>query len=57
MIFIQWLKKNKTWVFSGIGVAIISSVIWLFFGYREDPYSGQRQWTPLIGQPEHRVKL
>ncbi|MCH8069570.1 MAG: hypothetical protein IID16_09935 [Candidatus Marinimicrobia bacterium] len=40
---IRWLKENKTWVFSGIGVAIISSVVWLFFVYRQESNTGQQQ--------------
>ncbi len=28
---IEWLLKNKEWVFSGVGVAIISVIFTLFF--------------------------
>ena len=31
MEIINWLNSNKEWIFSGIGVAIISVVVTLFF--------------------------
>lgn len=43
MSFARWLKENKTWVFCGVGVAIISSIVWLFIGYSQESNTGQQQ--------------
>lgn len=34
---IDWLKSNKEWLFSGIGVSILSSVLIFFKGFDGDP--------------------
>jgi membrane protein implicated in regulation of membrane protease activity len=31
MAIINWLSSNKEWIFSGIGVAVISTIVALFF--------------------------
>ncbi len=31
---IEWLKANKEWVFSGVGIAIISAILGIIFRKR-----------------------
>ena len=31
MDYIAWISENKSWLFDGLGVAIVSAVAWLIF--------------------------
>lgn len=37
---VEWLLKNKEWLFSGVGVALVAPLVWLL---RRKDGVGQRQ--------------
>ena len=42
MDFITWISENKSWLFEGLGVAIISALAWFIF-IRGKPTASQKQ--------------
>lgn len=42
MDYITWISENKSWLFEGLGVAIISALAWFIF-IRDKPTASQKQ--------------
>lgn len=47
MDYIAWISENKSWLFDGLGVAIVSAVAWFIF-IKDKPTTSQNKKVGII---------